>query len=147
MEYGKCATESTNKLIPAKEHTRKLTINNPAGKLVRTIKVDKCLFDDSDPCKRCDYMFEIFDKLDIEKLSGVIYLELKGRHIEEAYNQLVATIERYSNKQHKGVKKECHIVASRVPKAGPEVQQLQVKMLKSKQAKLTVSTIQGFVSV
>lgn len=145
MDYGNCARESTNKLITAKEHNRKLTINNSAGKLVRTIQVDKCLFSDSDPCKRCDYMFEIFDTPDRKKLDEVIYLELKGRHIEEAYNQLVATIEHFKD-HHKNAKKQCHIVASRVPKASPEVQQLQIKMRKIN-AKLTVSTTQGFVNI
>ena len=76
----------------------------------------------------------------------MIYLELKGDGIENAYRQLVATIDRFIV-EHRGCKKECHIVASRVPKAGPKVQQLKIELLKKKQAKLTISTIQAFVTI
>ncbi|MDD4905088.1 MAG: hypothetical protein PHD39_02855 [Methylobacter tundripaludum] len=144
MDYGNCATQTINKLIIASEHNRKLTIKNPSGKAVRKIKVDGCLITDSS--KRCDYMFEILDNPVSDKIDNVIYLELKGRHIQEAYGQLVATIDRFIV-EHRGTKKACHIVASRVPRTGPEVQQLQVEMLRKKQAKLTVSTVQVFVTI
>lgn len=146
MDYGNCATQTTDKLITAFEHKRKLTINNPSVKMVRKIKVDKCLISDSDPGKRCDYMFEIIDNPASERIYSVIYLELKGHHIKEAYNQLVATIDRLII-EHRGCKKECHIVASRVPKTGPEVQQLKIMMKKNKQAQLIVSTNQAFVTI
>jgi hypothetical protein len=139
MDYGKCATQSTNKIITASENNRKLTINNLSKKLVRKIKVDGCLIVDSN--KRCDYMFEIDDLA-----SPVIYLELKGCDIEKAYTQLVATIDRFIV-EHRGIKKECHIVASRVPKASPKVQQLKIRLLKEKNATLIVSTDQAFVSI
>jgi len=144
MDYGNCTTQTTNKLITANEHNRKLTIKNPSGKAVRKIKVDGCLIVDSS--KRCDYMFEIIENTASDKIGSVIYLELKGRHIQEAYEQLVATIDRFIAEHH-GIKKACHIVASRVPRTGPEVQQLQVEMLRKKQAKLTVSTVQAFVTI
>lgn len=144
MDYGKCTNQTTNKIITAEENKRKLSINNPSAKIVRKIKVDGCLIVDSS--KRCDYMFEIINPPDTEKICNVIYLELKGRHIQEAYGQLIATIDRFIA-EHRGTKKECHIVASRVPKTGPEVQQLQVEMLRKKQTKLTVSTIQAFVTI
>ncbi len=143
MDYGKCSTQSTNKIIPAVEHKRKLTINNPSGKVVRKIQVDKCL-----PIKsglRCDYMFEI-DDLASQVIYWVIYLELKGCDIEKAYNQLVATIDRFIV-EHRGIKKDCHIVASRVPKTGPKVQQLKIRLLKEKKATLIVSTDQAFVTI
>ena len=144
MDYGNCANQTTNKLITASEHNRKLTIKNPSAKVVRKIKVDGCLIVDSS--KRCDYMFEIIDNAASDKICSVIYVELKGRHIKEAYGQLVATIDRFID-DHRGIKKGCHIVASRVPRTGPEVQQLKIEMLRKKQAQLTVSTIQAFVTI
>ncbi len=144
MDYEKCTTQSTNKLITASENNRKLTIKNPSAKAVRKIKIDGCLIVDSS--KRCDYMFEIIDNSAPDKICSVIYVELKGRHIQEAYDQLVATIDRFID-DHRGIKKGCHIVASRVPKTGPEVQQLKIEMLRKKQAQLTVSTIQAFVTI
>ena len=143
MDYGKCATQTTHKIITAEENKRKLTIKNPSGKIVRKIKVDGCLIVDSD--KRCDYMFEI-DDLASQVIYWVIYLELKVCDIEKAYNQLAATIDRFIV-EHRGIKKECHIVASRVPKAGPKVQQLKIKLLKDKNATLIVSTDQAFITI
>ena len=138
MDYGNCATQTTHKRITAEENRRKLTINNPSAKVIRKIKVDGCLIIDSG--KRCDYMFEIDDLA-----SQVIYLELKGCDIEKAYTQLVATIDRFIV-EHRGIKKECHIVASRVPKAGPKVQQLKIRLLKEKKATLIVNTDQAFIT-
>ena len=143
MDYGKCATQTTHKIITAEENRRKLTINNPSAKVIRKIKVDGCLIIDSG--KRCDYMFEI-DDLVSQVIYWVIYLELKGCDMEKAYIQLVATIDRFTV-EHRGIKKECHIVASRVPKAGPKVQQLKIRLLKEKKATLIVSTDQAFVTI
>ncbi|MFI3197826.1 MAG: hypothetical protein QX196_05820 [Methylococcaceae bacterium] len=143
MDYEKCSTQSTNKIITASENHRKLTINNPSAKVVRKIKVDGCLIVDSN--ERCDYMFEI-DHLSSQVICWVIYLKLKGCDIEKAYTQLVATIDRFIV-EHRGIKKECHIVASRVPKAGPKVQQLKIRLLKEKNATLIVSTDQAFVTI
>lgn len=143
MDYGNCATQTTNKIITAEENNRRLTIKNPLAKVVRTIKVDGCLVIDSG--KRCDYMFEI-DDLASQVICWVIYLELKGCDIEKAYIQLVATIDRFIV-EHLGIKKECYIVASRVPKAGPKVQQLKIRLLKEKKATLIVSTDQAFITI
>ncbi len=139
MDYDNCTTQTTNKIITASENHRKLTIKNPSAKMIVKIKVDGCLIVDSG--KRCDYMFEIDNPA-----SKVIYLELKGCDIEKAYYQLIDTIDRFIDR-HRGIKKECHIVASRVPKAGPKVQQMKVTMLKNKQAQLIVSTDQAFITI
>lgn len=139
MDYGNCATQSINKIVTAEENRRKLTIHNPSAKVITKIKVDGCLPIKSG--KRCDYMFEIN-----EPVSQVIYLELKGCDIEKAYEQLIATIEIFKPK-HQKIKKECHIVASRVPKAGTKAQQLKVKMKKSTQAELIISTDKAFITI
>jgi len=131
MHYGKCAQESTHKIITAEENKRKLTINNPSARIIKKIQIDGCLPIEG---KRCDYMFEIDTPI-----TQVIYLELKGCDIEKAYTQLIATID-YFKTTHQHCIKECHIVASRVPRAGAKVQQLQVKMRKAKSSKLIVST-------
>lgn len=143
MDYGNCANQSINKIITAEENKRKLTINNPTGKLINKVKVDGCL--EVGAGKRCDYLFELIDN-ESKKIYQVIYLELKGNNIEKGYKQLIATIEVFVA-EHQGIKKECHIVASRVPKAGAKVQDLKVELLKKKKAKLIVSTNQAFVTI
>lgn len=142
MDYGNCAIQSTNKIITAEENRRKLTIHNPSEKVIRKIKVDGCLPIKSG--KRCDYMFEVDNP--VSTINNVIYLELKGCDIEKAYEQLIATIEIFKAK-HQKTKKECHIVASRVPKAGTKAQQLKVKMKKSTQAELIISTDKAFIAI
>lgn len=148
MDYGKCVTQSTHKIITAEENRRKLTINNPSEKTIRKIRVDGCLPIGSG--KRCDYMFEIDSLPCIEnplpRMYRVIYLELKGCDVEKAYEQLLATIHIFHSK-HKETKRECHIVASRVPKAGTKVQQLKIQMKKNTQVELIVSTDKAFVTV
>ncbi len=139
MDYGNCATLSKNKIITAEENGRKLTINNPTLRSITKVQVDGCLRISGG--KRCDYLFEID-----QPTTQVIYLELKGCDIPKAYEQLAATIDLFRSK-HDGCKKVCHIVASRVPKAGTETQQLKIKLLKTKQAELIVSTNQAFVNV
>ena len=151
MDYGSCAHKSTHKIITAAENKRKLTINNPSGKQIKKIQVDGCLIKSG---KRCDYMFEI--NLPKKPVTQVVFLELKGCDIEKAYQQLIATIDFFQTKlksceekekYHKNLIKECHIVASRVPKAGAKVQQLKVKILKAKKATLFINTNKAIISV
>jgi len=113
---GRCVEKSTYLSVKAEEHKRKLTIINPSGRVIRKITVDKCLVPETSSEKRCDFMFEID-----EPITQVIYLELKGGHIEEAVKQLTVTLNNFKP-IHKDYKKECHIVASRVPKKTPKSQ-------------------------
>ncbi|MEY3787916.1 MAG: hypothetical protein RIQ94_2982 [Pseudomonadota bacterium] len=148
MDYGKCATQSTNKIITAEENKRKLIIHNPSRKVIRKIKVDGCLPINSG--LRCDYLFEIdtntFIDAPVSKIDRVIYLELKGCDIEKAYKQLVATIELFIT-EHQGTKRECYIVASRVPSADTTVANLRAEMMRNKKVKLTVKNNQAEVNI
>jgi hypothetical protein len=144
MDYGKCAEISNNKIITAKENGMQLVIKNPTQKQITKIRVDDCVI--TDESKRCDYMFEITDTSLSKNIYRVIYLELKGRHIQEAYVQLATTIDRFIA-EHRTCKKECHIVSSKVPMTASDVQQLKIKMLKNKQATLIVSTTQASVII
>jgi hypothetical protein len=114
------------------ESKRVFRIHNPSAEIVKTIQVDGCLITDSRI--RCDYAFEI------RTISQcIIYLELKGADIEYAFRQLVATMG-YLAHRHLGKRKVCHIVASRVPRAGPKVQNLKLEMKKTYDALLYVGT-------
>lgn len=139
MDFTACSETLRNKIVTASENNRKLIINNLSEKKIDKIKVDGCLI--TDHRVRCDYMFEI-DR----PLIKVIYLELKGCDIKKAYDQLYETISIFE-KRHQGLEKECHIVASRVPKAGPQIQQYKTQLLKNKKAKLIVSTIKATISI
>lgn len=146
MDYAQCAQLLTNKIITAAENGRKLTLNNPSERAVNKVTVDGCLFSNADLARRCDYLFEIFTLAKPKNIEWVIYLELKGRHIEDAYAQLVATMDKFKS-EHKGTRKECYIISSRVPHFGPSVQQLNSKLIKDKQAKLVVKSNQAHVLI
>jgi len=139
-DYGACATESTHKVISTQENAMKLTINNPAGRTVTKVKVDGCL--STITGKRCDYLFEI-DR----PIMHVIYLELKGHDIAKAYGQLKATVQHFKSIHKHCPKKECYIVASRIPKAGPQIQQLKIQSLKDNNATLFVETRQASIAL
>ncbi len=134
-----CRCTTNDKIIVVSENKRKFTLVNPDCKSIEKIKVDGCLIDDNR--ERCDYLFEIDCPCEL-----AIYLELKGRNIEKAYSQLVSTLG-YLSSSHSSLKRECHIVASRVPRAGPKVQELKAKLAKSHKVKLVVHTIKAQIDI
>jgi len=138
MDFEKCTTKRTDKIIAVSEHGRKFTIQNDGKISVNQVKVDSCLINDDR--KRCDYLFEIEGKI------FVIYLELKGKHIDKAYEQLVATMG-YCLERHERFEKKCYIVASRVPKDGQKVQNLKIKMRRSYKARLHIATREEKISI
>lgn len=139
MDFDACSTKHKKPLIPVEESGRKFTIQNPQKALVIEVKVDGCLINDHR--ERCDYLFEIG-----QKCHCVVYLELKGADIEKAYNQLIATIG-YTKEKYKDSRKICHIVASRVPKSGPKVQNLKVSMAKKYKVLLKVDTDKTSINI
>jgi hypothetical protein len=74
-------------------------------------------------------------------------LELKGCDVEKAYEQLISTMNYFKSRHCKIERKNCYIVASRVPKAGPKIQTLKVKMAKFFKAQLQVFTTEGEITV
>lgn len=139
MDFKRCSEDSQHPLIVAEAEGRKFTIRNPAKKPVKKVQVDGCLI--ADERQRCDYLFELG-----KVCHCVIYLELKGSDIEHAFNQLVHTIN-YLAKRHQNRTKICHIVASRVPRAGPKVQNLKLQMARKYKALLFVDTQEANVNI
>jgi hypothetical protein len=139
MNFKRCSEDSQHPLIVVEENRRKFTIRNPQRERIKKVRVDGCLIDDER--QRCDYLFEVG-----QICNCVIYLELKGSDIDHAFNQLVATIG-YLVNRHQQLKKICHIVASRVPRAGPKVQNLKVQMVQKYGARLFVDTQASNVNI
>lgn len=120
---------SRNKIISVSENRRKFEIRNNSLKDINRVQVDGCFIALG---LRCDYLFEIED-------SEVFYVELKGKHIEDAIKQLVATINHCKN-IHKSWNKSSFIVASRVPKVTTSIQNLKKEHKRKYNSKLDVST-------
>jgi hypothetical protein len=133
MDFKKCTKSFSKKIIPITGNRMTFKILNPGKKRVNQVQVDGCLIDDNRI--RCDYLFEINSPMSL-----VFYVELKGKNIEKALKQLEATIG-YCKTRHNGLEKECYIVASRVPKEGPKVQNIRKKFKRKYDISIYVSTI------
>jgi hypothetical protein len=132
MDFHRCSTNHRHPIISVEECGRKFIIHNPNQETVRKVKVDGCLINDHR--KRCDYLFEIG-----RTCKCVIYLELKGSDIGHAIEQLISTLELLKHLHENNIR-VCVIVARRVPRAGPKVQVLKVKMAKKYQVRLITKT-------
>ncbi len=119
-----CVTESSGQRVTAKENKKTFAVLNPSGKVIRKVKVDGCVVTDASTI-RCDYLFEIGTPLD-----AVLYVELKGKNIEHACEQLSSTLKLFS-RRHGRVRRQCYVVASRVPAVSPSTQVLQKKFFKN----------------
>jgi hypothetical protein len=132
MNFEKCKTLLANKKISVAENGRKLILHNPRTIQISVFKVDNCIITNSH--ERCDYLFEFRTSTKV-----AVFLELKGVDIGKANSQIVKTVG-YMLARHKSHRKIGHIVASRVPKAGPKVQNLKLNAWKKHNLLLFVST-------
>ena len=139
MDFARCSQRSSDSQIVVQENRRRFLIKNPNAETITKLVVDGCLIDDARP--RCDFAFEIG-----LPCYCVIYLELKGCDVPKAYNQLTATLGHFAT-HHTRSKKVCHVVSSRVPKAGPSVQQMKVKMKKNHGVILKVDSQQTEICI
>jgi hypothetical protein len=123
MDISHCSECNNNKIIKVSENGKEFIVNNKSQKLVTKIKIDNGLITKG---KRCDWVLEI----DLP-CTLAFYIELKGKDIDQAYNQLLSTLDNVClQKRHKESKKECYIVVSRVPKIGTNIQIYQAKLKK-----------------
>ncbi len=104
-----CVEARTTRVIVAEENGQRMVLKNPNRKFINKIDVDKCVFKDDSSRKRCDFVFEIAEPMEL-----VYYLELKGSKIAHGIEQLAATLG-YFAERHKGVPRRCVLIASSVP--------------------------------
>jgi hypothetical protein len=122
MDYKNCRQLKTDKIIVVEENKKKFRINNSNQKEIYQIKVDNCLITEG---YKCDYLFEVENPI-----TKVFYVELKGKDIKHAFEQLIATVE-FCNSSHQKSLRECHVVMSSSPKFSTTAQVIK-KRLKDK---------------
>ncbi len=131
---NQCNTYTNNKLISISENRRIFKIKNSSAFYINEVVVDDCYMKIGE---RCDYLFEIFNNSTIE---NVFYVELKGSNITHAIEQLEATIA-YCKNIHNSVNlKQCYIVGSKFPSAGPSSQTLKKKFKRVNKIQLFIDT-------
>lgn len=132
MNYSKCSTTRTDKIIKVDENGRSFIIANPQNKSVVQIAVDNCLISGADI--RCDWLF------DITVPNKCFYVELKGvdvnHAIDQLWNTILATQARCS--RHK---KSCFVVASASPRtSSTKIQNEQKRFIKQHNATLVIKS-------
>ena len=140
MNFDKCTVVRTDPIIVAEESGRKFIIRNDKRLLVSVIRIDGCLILGAGE-KRCDYLFEIGPSFHC-----AIYLELKGADIARAFQQLAATLLALKPRPD-ACSTVCHIVASRVPKLTPSVQQAKLRLARDHRALAYIGTTQVAISL
>ena len=112
----KCNECKEDKIIPAKENKREFIIKNNSKKNINKVKVDDCLIKSG---QKCDYLFEI----ECESLKEIFYVELKGKDLNHALEQILTTIKFCeTNYSHHSYKRKAFVVLSRYPKEDSSIQ-------------------------
>lgn len=105
-----CTTTNNNKIIVAEANKKELRIKNSQSKTVHKIIIDNCVIVDTR--LRCDYLIEVEKNT---KINQAIYLELKGKEVKHAIEQIKSTLI-FCKTRHSGIKKECYVICSAVPR-------------------------------
>lgn len=117
----KCVEETNGSNITVKERGRRANFRNPDRHSFLKIQVDGCLLNEK--YKKADW---IVTKVGI----GSIIIELKGKNLDQACQQLKETLDHPRCKPWLEARKAMLIVCSRYPSIDTTVQRLQLKARK-----------------
>jgi len=113
---NKCNECKSSKNITIKENKRVFTLKNSSSKKINLVKVDDCLIKSG---QKCDYLFEI----ECKNLKEIFYVELKGKDLNHALEQILTTIKFCeTNYSHHSYKRKAFVVLSRYPKEDSSIQ-------------------------
>lgn len=114
-----CTWEVTDKLLVVKENKCKCVFSNPNQHLLTKIKVDGCQITDG---IRCDYLI-------LDHCHNEYFVELKGKDLPHAVEQLEASIQQLSAPTIQ--LKKAIIVSSRNPSNDTSVQRAKAMFKKN----------------
>ena len=134
-----CNSSNKNKIVSVSENKRTFRINNKSLFTINKVEVDGCYISEG---RKCDFLFEIIE----DEVKEVFYVELKGKHIEDAVEQLESTL-KICLELHKTIPRSCYIVASRVPKASTSTQKYKKEFKRKNGVLLYIDTRQKEVTV
>lgn len=107
--HNKCTDCSEGKLIVVEENKRKYIFQNLSKKKVCKVKIDGCVIDSQNQ-RKCDYLIIICE------LADIYFIELKGRDLISAVEQLTETIKYFQSIKYEITGKIfARIVLSKVP--------------------------------
>jgi hypothetical protein len=134
FKFGPCGNKTQDKIIVCKEKGKKFTGENINRKLILKVEVDGCLIKKE---AKCDWL--------IIDTDGNIahFIELKGKDIKHAIEQLSNTIKIVSNPENSYIgkkfdSKRAYVVISHFPKKGPALDNMKKELRKKYNTALVV---------
>ena len=129
--FGECEKVNKNPNIVlsdpgSKNKYSKFRLDNPKKLKIRVIQVDDCVIKQG---VRCDYLIILPDNLEI-------YVELKGKDVEHAVQQIESSIKQLT--ENLSAEKLCFVASTRCPINSPQIQKLKKNFKRSYNAKLTI---------
>ena len=107
MTYLNCGITVRHPDIPVQENGRKFRILNAQRSKIIKVQVDGCVIKQR---TACDYLF------DVKKNNTIYYVELKGKNILKAVEQLIATMEHFKEFHENRTKEFCLLYTSPSPR-------------------------------
>ena len=105
-----CRQECSDLHITRGEKKSSYTLDNPDRIAVIVFHVDGGVVHNEENCCKCDYIYDI----KTSQTSAVIFIELKGRHYEEALKQIENSVKLFKEAFY-GSKFYARIVCTRFP--------------------------------
>lgn len=135
-DFGECESPVKSPRIVLSERKCSITFLNPSRQAVRKIHIDGCVITRGE---RCDYLLVTTD-------STEHYVELKGRDVGHAIEQIRATIRELSLDASRQ-KKHSYVVCTRCPMAGPDIQKHRLRFKHEFKSTLDVKRLKHEVAL
>lgn len=130
-----CTFETTEKILVLEENKRKCIFSNPHNNVLTKVKVDGCQITEG---VKCDYLV-------LDHLENEYFIELKGKDIPHAIEQLESTIKQLSNT--KSIQKTAIIVTSRYPSNDTSMQRAKALFKKKYKVDLISKNVKMEVAI
>lgn len=130
-----CNNCSNQNIFVKREHKSEFRLKNSRNLWINEVKVDGCLIQGNQ--RRCDWLYEIT----CQQVSRVYYIELKGKHLQHALEQILETIN-YCEQHfgHGSCRRVACIVLSTYPQENSTIQNRK-KTLRKKNIILKTSSL------
>ena len=117
-----CRRESNEPKITCQENKRTYSLINDQNNVVINFLIDGGVISDEDEIRKCDRLYYVHD----ENGNSVIFIELKGKKIVHALDQLYATANLFRD-CFKDCRKHFRVVCSGAPKIANDSKSIALK--------------------
>lgn len=124
-----CIEECANSIISFSERKSSIRFENASRRKLQKVKVDSCVIKVG---IRCDYLL-----IDYSGNTKEHFIELKGRNVKHAYEQIRETIIQISQDSHRLLKR-CWIICTQVPLESTQIQRFKKQLRESHNAVLEI---------